>query len=53
MNQLNKTIDDKNDEISSLLTRFSEISKKNKELEFDIEDVRKAKDILEVKLKNY
>ena len=52
LNKASKNIDDKNEEISGLLTRYSEISKKNKELEFDIEDIRKLKEVLDVKYKN-
>jgi len=52
LHQATKNVDDKNDEISGLLTRFSEVSKRNKELEFDLEDVRKAKEVLETKWKN-
>ena len=52
MNQINKTLDDKNDEIAVLSTKYSDISKKNKESEFDLEDIRKIKEVMDIKLKN-
>ena len=52
MNQINKTLDDKNDEIAGLSAKYSDISKKNKEFEFDVEDIRKIKEVMDVKLKN-
>lgn len=42
----------KNDETDGVLTRYSELSKKNKELELDLEDTRKMRDILEMKFKS-
>ena len=50
--QLQRNFDSKNNESEGVLTRYSELSKRNKELELDLEDTRKMRDVLEVKFRN-
>lgn len=49
---LQKNYELKKDESDNSVSRFSEINKRNKTLEIDLEEIRKIRDVLEVKYKN-